>query len=192
MNQTLRNSFLILLFTLFFSNFTNAQMTGKFIKASIGFGSSTSNYVEEDPEIIDGFGFYAQGEYVIGLTRWFSVRPYAGVILTSSDEDIQKNPQGYKVETKAFLLGGKVRLCAPIPWIAPFIESGIGTSIGSFETYTQDVDVKKNGPQFHIPVSVGLALGRKNNIEIAISFYLHPSAEQSSGVFAAGFSFPLE
>ena len=96
------------------------------------------------------------------------------------------------METKAFLLGGKIRLCAPIPWIAPFIETGIGASIGSFETYTQDVDVKKNGAQFHVPVSVGLAVGRKNNIEIAVSFYLHPSAEQSSGVFAAGFSFPLD
>jgi len=192
MTSTLRNFFLIIIFTLFFSNLTKAQTTGEFIKASIGFGSSTSDYEEENPEIIDGFGFYTQGEYVIGLTKWFSVRPYAGVILTSADEDIKKNPEGYKVETKAFLLGGKVRLCAPIPWIAPFVETGIGMSIGSFETFTQDVNKKKSGALVHIPISLGLAVGPKNNIEIAVSFYLHPSAEQSSGAFAAGFTFPLD
>lgn len=192
MNLALRNSFLILIFTLFFSNQAKSQEEGNAIKASIGFVSSTSNYIEEDPEIIDGSGFYAEGEYVIGLTTWFSVRPYAGVILTSTDEDAVKNPKGYRVETKAFLVGGKVRLCAPIPWVAPFIEAGIGTSIGSFVTYTKDVNKKASGAQVHIPISVGLAVGRKNNIEIGISFYGHPSIEQSSGVFAAGLSFPLD
>jgi hypothetical protein len=191
MTSTL-HSFITIVFIVFSSNFTRAQTTGNFIKASVGFASSSSNYEEENPEIIDGFGFYTQGEYVFGITKWFSIRPYAGVILTSADEDIEKNPQGYKVETKAFLLGGKVRLCAPIPWIAPFIETGIGTSIGSFETYTQNVNIKKNGAQVHIPLSLGLAVGPKNNIEIAVSFYLHPSAEQSSGAFAAGFSFPID
>ena len=134
MIQTVRNLSLILIFTLFFSNQANAQTEGRFIKASIGFGSSTSDYEEENPEVIDGFGFYTQGEYIIGLTRWFSVRPYAGAIFTSTDDDKIKNPQGYKVETNAFLLGTKVRLCAPIPWVAPFIETGIGASIGSFKT----------------------------------------------------------
>lgn len=102
MNLALRNSFLILIFTLFFSNQAKSQEEGNAIKASIGFVSSTSNYIEEDPEIIDGSGFYAEGEYVIGLTTWFSVRPYAGVILTSTDEDAVKNPKGYRVKLKLF------------------------------------------------------------------------------------------
>lgn len=191
MTLTLRSIFIFTVLIILFPNQTKAQTEGKFIKASIGFATSSSNYEEENPEIIDGFGFYTQGEYVIGVTKWFSVRPYAGIIITSADEDPVKNPEGYKIETKAFILGGKVRFCAPIPWVAPFIEAGIGASIGSFETYTQDVDIKKNGAQLHIPVSLGLAVGRKNNIEIAVSFYIHSSAEQSSGVMAAGFSFPI-
>ncbi|MBP1225890.1 autotransporter outer membrane beta-barrel domain-containing protein [Flavobacterium sp. 1355] len=192
MKLTLHCIFISIALISLFPNLTNAQTEGNFIKASIGFGSSTSNYEEENPEIIDGFGFYAEGEYVMGVTKWFSIRPYAGVILTSSDDDKLKNPQGYKVETKAFFLGGKVRLCAPIPWVAPFIEAGIGTSLGSFETYTEVINVKKNGAQFHIPIGLGLAVGRKNNIEIGISFYAHPSAEQSFGGFTAGYSFPLD
>lgn len=62
MIQTVRNLSLILIFALFFSNPVNAQTKGRFIKASIGFGSSTSDYEEENPEIIDGFGFYVQGD----------------------------------------------------------------------------------------------------------------------------------
>jgi len=192
MIQTVRNLSLILIFTLFFSNQANAQTEGRFIKASIGFGSSTSDYEEENPEVIDGFGFYTQGEYIIGLTRWFSVRPYAGAIFTSTDDDKIKNPQGYKVETNAFLLGTKVRLCAPIPWVAPFIETGIGASIGSFKTYTNYVNEKKSGVFAHIPIGLGLALGRKNNIEIGVSFYSNLSTKQSFGGFAAGYSFPLD
>jgi len=192
MIQTVRNLSLILIFTLFFSNQANAQTEGRFIKASIGFGSSTSDYEEENPEVIDGFGFYTQGEYIIGLTRWFSVRPYAGAIFTSTDDDKVKNPQGYKVETNAFLLGTKVRLCAPIPWVAPFIETGIGASIGSFKTYTNYVNEKKSGVFAHIPIGLGLALGRKNNIEIGVSFYSNLSTKQSFGGFAAGYSFPLD
>jgi len=192
MIQTVRNLSLILIFTLFFSNQANAQTEGRFIKASIGFGSSTSDYEEENPEVIDGFGFYTQGEYIIGLTRWFSVRPYAGAIFTSTDDDKIKNPQGYKVETNAFLLGTKVRLCAPIPWVAPFIETGIGASIGSFKTYTNYVNENKSGVFAHIPIGLGLALGRKNNIEIGVSFYSNLSTKQSFGGFAAGYSFPLD
>jgi len=192
MTQTVRNLSLILIFTLFFSNQADAQTEGRFIKASIGFGSSTSDYEEENPEVIDGFGFYTQGEYIIGLTRWFSVRPYAGAIFTSTDDDKIKNPQGYKVETNAFLLGTKVRLCAPIPWVAPFIETGIGASIGSFKTYTNYVNEKKSGVFAHIPIGLGLALGRKNNIEIGVSFYSNLSTKQSFGGFAAGYSFPLD
>ncbi|QDW20224.1 autotransporter outer membrane beta-barrel domain-containing protein [Flavobacterium sp. KBS0721] len=192
MTQTVRNLSLILIFTLFYSNQANAQTEGRFIKASIGFGSSTSDYEEENPEVIDGFGFYTQGEYIIGLTRWFSVRPYAGAIFTSTDDDKIKNPQGYKVETNAFLLGTKVRLCAPIPWVAPFIETGIGASIGSFKTYTNYVNEKKSGVFAHIPIGLGLALGRKNNIEIGVSFYSNLSTKQSFGGFAAGYSFPLD
>ncbi|WJS96445.1 hypothetical protein NYQ10_08270 [Flavobacterium johnsoniae] len=191
MNLNLRG-FIIMLFACLFSSLIQGQTEGKFIKASIGFGSSTSHYEEENPEIIDGFGFYTQAEYIIGIKKWFSVRPYAGLIITSTDEDKIRNPQNYKVETKAFFLGGKVRLCAPIPWVAPFVETGIGASIGSFETYTEYVNEKKSGVVAHVPISFGLAVGRKNNIELGVSFYSNLSTEQSFGGFTAGYTFPLD
>ena len=191
MYLTLRNLYSIIFFILFL-NLTKAQTTGKFIKASIGIGYTYSDYDEKYNESIDGSGFYAQGEYVVGLTSWFSVRPYAGLILTSTNQDSQNNPQNYKVTSKAFLLGGKARICAPIPWVAPYIESGIGTSVGSFETYTPINNIKKDGFLVHVPFTIGLAVGRKNNIDIEFTYYFHSSADQFSGAFAGGFSFPLD
>lgn len=192
MKLTLHSFIISIIFTFSFSYLTKAQNTGKFINASIGLGLTTSYYKEKNPDIIDGSGFYAQGEYVIGLTSWFSVRPYAGIIITSTDENLEKNPENYKVTTKAFSMGGKVRICAPIPWVAPFVEGGIGASIGSFETYLPELHIKKSGAVVDIPFSFGLALGRKNNIDVAFTYLFHPAVDQYSGAIAAGFSFPID
>ncbi|MDR7371836.1 hypothetical protein [Flavobacterium aquidurense] len=197
MNITLRKFFFITIFTLFFSNLSKAQTEGNAIKASIGFASSSSYYIEsygaQDEVDVMGGGLYLQGEYIFGMTSWFSVRPYVGGIFTSVDEipDLQNQPQ-YKVTTNAILLGGKVRFFAPIPWVAPFIEGGIGTSIGKFETLTPNVNFDKSDVLLHIPFSLGLAIGRKHNFEIGISGYFHPAAKQSNAIFALGYTFPLD
>jgi hypothetical protein len=180
---------LFVLFILFFSCVIHAQpKTGKFINAAVGYGLS-SPYDELD---ISGSGFYAQGEYVIGISKWFGVRPYAGIILTSENEsDNQQNLLDYKVTSKALLLGGKARICAPIPYIAPYFETGLGLSIGAFETYTPSTNIRKNGLLLHIPFSIGMALGKKHNVDIAFTYYYHPIVKQFSGAVAFGLSFPL-
>jgi hypothetical protein len=168
---TYRTLFTLTIFFLFFFNFANGQIKkGEFINISIGFGISAS-YDEDD---IIGTGFYAQGEYVYGLTTWFSARPYAGLLLTSADNNkITDNQPAYKVTTNAFLAGIKGRLIAPIPWVAPFFEIGVGASAGSFETFTPLTDIQKKGVVMHLPISIGLALGPKNNIEIEFTYYYH-------------------
>ena len=153
----------------------------------MGLGISTPF---NDVDIL-GTGFYAQGEYVWAPTKWFSLRPYAGVIFTSTnDDDIDDALRGSEVSANAFLLGGKTRVAAPIPWVAPYIEIGVGASIGSFETVTPFLSRKVSGLSVHVPFTLGLALGRNNNIDLAFVYYAHPSAEQLSGAFAVGFSFP--
>lgn len=190
MISTIRNFFVIALFTICLSNPANAQpRKGRFIDVSIGLGLSAP-YDDVD---ISGSGFYAQGEYVFGLTKWVGIRPYAGIVITSPDGIT--NPlyqqEDYKVTSKAFLFGGKARICAPIPWVAPYFEIGVGTSIGSFETYTPSTAIKKNGIVMHVPFSFGLALGRKHNIDAAFTYYFTPAAEQISGAVAFGFTFPI-
>ncbi|WP_111309719.1 hypothetical protein [Confluentibacter sediminis] len=161
----------------------------KSITALIGYGMSTPYYSVDD---IADSGFYLQGEYVLGVASWLELRPYAGMVLTHSNgKDIDDNPTNEKAETKAFLLGGKVRVRAPIPWVAPFVEIGIGASIGNFETFTTFTDIRKSGPIYHIPISFGLELGRQNNVDLGFTFYAQPTVEQVAGAFALGISIPL-
>ncbi|WP_236546486.1 hypothetical protein [Tenacibaculum maritimum] len=89
------------------------------------------------------------------------------------------------------MLGGKARVRAPIPWVTPYIEIGIGTSIGKFETLTVFDNIEKSGIIYHIPLSFGLELGKNNNVDLGFAYYLQPSIEQYAGAFAVGITFPL-
>ena len=44
----------------------------------------------------------------------------------------------------------------------------------------------------HIPFSIGLAISRKHNIDVAFTYYYQPSVEQFSGATAIRFSFPMK
>ncbi len=179
----------IILFILFFSTQGNAQnIQNTSIDISIGLGLSTPY---DDVPIVDS-GFYLQGEYVLGLARWFSLRPYAGLILTKSNgEDTNQNATNYKSTSKAFLIGGKARITAPIPWVAPYVEGGIGMSLGSFVTLTPATNIDQSGLILHIPFSLGLELGPKHSVDIAFTYYFQPSVKQYAGAAAFGISIPL-
>ena len=180
---------LVIFSTLCFSFHSEAQsQPERFIDASLGFGYS---FPFDEVDIM-GSGFYAEGEYVLRYSKWIDFRPYAGLILaTSNDSDAQLAQFGFKSTAQAFMVGGKVRLTFPIPWIAPYLEGGLGASLGSFETITPFTNVKKSGLTPHIPISIGLKIGRKHRFDFSFSYYFHPSAEQFTGSAAFGFSFPL-
>ena len=182
----------LILLTLFLtSNLAKAQViTEKSLNVQIGYGLSSAYKSIDD---IADDGFFAQGELVLKVTSWVELRPYAGFIFTSSNgKDINDNPTDEKATTKAFLLGGKARLRAPIPWVAPYIEIGIGTSIGKFETLTTYDDIDKSGIIYHIPFTLGLELGRDHNVDLAFTYYFQPSVQQYAGAFALGLTFPLK
>jgi hypothetical protein len=71
------------------------------------------------------------------------------------------------------------------------VEVGLSASISSFKTITPFTDINKGGIVFHIPFSLGLALGPKHNIDIAILYYVQPSIKQLAGMAAFGISVPL-
>jgi len=155
-----------------------AQVKGQFIKnkaidANIGYGLS----VPYDDVDVTGTGFYLQAEYVLSLSKWIDIRPYAGLILTKSDPEENGLPD--KSTTNAVLIGGKTRITAPIPWIAPYIEIGVGGSIGSFKTITQLTNIDQNGFVFHVPFSIGLELGPRHNYDIAFTYYYQNNVKQS-------------
>lgn len=185
----MKNS-LTLIVILLISNLATSQfIKEKSINAQIGYGLSSPYNSTDD---IVNTGFFAQGELVLKVTSWFALRPYAGVIITNSNgKDINDNPTDERAESKAFLLGGKARVRAPIPWVAPYIEIGIGTSIGKFETFTAFDTIDKGGIIYHIPFSLGLELGKNHNVDVGFVYYFQPSVEQFVGALAIGVTFPL-
>jgi hypothetical protein len=185
-----KNRIVILILLIFF------QVKGQFIKEkaidiSIGIGLSYPLDAVDDE--VFGSGFYAQGEYVLTLAKWIDLRPYAGFILNQANaKQNQQNKPEYKSTTNAFLLGGKIRVIAPIPKVAPYFEVGVGASIGSFKTFTPYTNIDKSGLIYHVPVSFGFEIGNKHNFDFAFTYYFNQSVEQFSGAIAFGFSIPLK
>lgn len=181
------------IFTIIVIVFASTQVQAQFIKersidVSIGLGLSAP-YEEVD---VYGTGFYAQGEYVLSPANWVDFRLYTGLILTKMNKDEAEIVQaGYRSTANAVLFGGKARITAPIPWVAPYVEIGLGASIGSFETFTYYTQIDERGLFFHIPFSLGLELGPQHNVNLEFTYYFHPSLEQFAGAAAVGLSFPL-
>ncbi|MFT6749074.1 MAG: hypothetical protein ACJAQ1_001004 [Flavobacterium sp.] len=111
------------------------------------------------------------------------------VLTTTADNE--QNSTEYKSTANAFLIGGKTRITAAIPWVAPSIEIGIGAS-GSFQTVAPFTNINESGLFLHIPFSIGPEFGPKHNFDIASTYYLHKSLEQFVGAIAFGVSFPLD
>jgi hypothetical protein len=180
-------------FAFLLSVILSSQLSAQFVKeksidVSIGLGIS----LPYDDVDVNSLGGYLQGEYVLTLAKWIDIRPYAGFIFTKTNtDDNQTNGIASKANSTAFLLGGKIKLLAPIPWVAPYIEVGVGASIGSFETVTPFTSIDESGFFYHIPFSIGLQLGPNRNYDLAFSYYFHPEVEQVAGAFAVGISIPL-
>lgn len=175
----------IIVFIILITSFQAKAQQEKFISASIGYGLSSP--YDEDTDVL-GKGIYLQGEYVIEFSKWIDVRPYAGFIFTESNS----KESDYEVYSKAFLMGGKLRLTIPIPLISPYLELGAGMSIGGFKTITVSDNIDKSGAILHIPFSLGLQLGTEHKADIAFTYYYHESAQQFVGAVAIGILFPLD
>jgi hypothetical protein len=182
--EKMQNLKLTLLLALFFQNFINAQPeVGKFINTSAGLATASVSGGNAS------FGAYLNVDYVAATTKWFSLRPYAGGIFTS------KSPES--VSTNAIILGCKGRLTAPIPYFAPFVELGLGTTFGKLKSIEYQFN---NSPKpveeessfsFHIPYTLGFAIGKKNKIDLKITIYNQLNIKQYSHVIAVGLQFPI-
>jgi hypothetical protein len=139
----------------------------------------------------DGTGVLAAAEYVYLLSPWFSPRAYAGFLATFPDGSSCGGGSPCDVSAKIGFTGVKVRFAIPIPYVAPFLELGVGASLGAISTQTPESSHDSPGIAYHIPTAIGLALGEKHNIEFAFSYLFHPEQEQVMGGLVVSLSFPL-
>lgn len=184
----MRRNSITLLFLLVVLSSAQAQFVkSRSVDISAGIGLSSPN-ADYD---IRGQGVYAQGEYVLEISKWIDLRSYAGFVFTGSEKTDAEEEIEYAVTTNAFLLGGKIRFTIPIPYVAPFLEFGVGTSIGKFVTFTPDNNIRKEGIIPHLPFTIGLELGKNRGVDIAFVYYIQNSVEQYTGAAAVGISIPL-
>ena len=123
-------------------------------------------------------------------TTWLVPKAYAGVLVTGADSSsCDGGATPCDVSAKIGFAGGKVRLIAPIPYVAPFIEGGIGLSFGALTSRNPEADYGTANVAYHVPIGAGLVLGEM--FELGLEYLLHPGAGQIDGAFALSFMFPL-
>lgn len=164
------------------------------IEIAVGWGISSALGRDSAGRDLEGSGSggYGQGEYVYRRVPWATPRAYAGLLMTFPEGDCGPDVAPCDVSAKIGFLGVKVRLMAPIPYFGPFIELGIGGTVGSLTTRVGGtVNVSHAGVTYHVPVTLGIAFGRRHQYTFALHFLAHPEQEQAGGGFAVGIGFPV-
>jgi hypothetical protein len=136
-------------------------------------------------------GLYAAAEYSVIVSDWVSPRAYAGALLTRSDQTGCGAVGGCDVSEQIAFAGGKVRFSAPIPYVAPFVELGLGLSTGTLSTRALGIDEHLSGATYHIPVGLGLSLGDRHQVDVGFFYLFHPAVHAFGGAAAVGLTIPM-
>jgi hypothetical protein len=186
----MRRSFLTGLFVMCLLHGAAFAEGQQFLQVSAGLGITVPLVEDTDAE---GLGFYGDAEYIYAPVPYLSLRGHAGLLITATDGDTCAEADPCDVSAQIFFLGGKFRLMAPIPWFGPFLELGIGLSAGSLVTRVDGLaNERLKGLTYHIPVSVGFAIGRNHEFEVVLSALYHPAPRNAGGALAVGISVPLD
>lgn len=163
------------------------------LKVDAGLGQAYASNQNDRTVEGSGQGFYGGVEYVLRPESWFSPRLYTGLILAFPRSDCGLQVQPCDVSAQFVFAGAKARVMIPIPWVAPFIELGLGGSLGHFSTRSGQVVARHtDGLAYHVPYALGLALGERRQFEIAFTYLSHPAQAQVSGAVAIGVQFLLD
>ncbi|MGH7435146.1 MAG: hypothetical protein ACRENE_05700, partial [Polyangiaceae bacterium] len=160
------------------------------VTLSLGYASSIAVVPEGDPQTSVP-GLFLGGEYWARLYSWVNVRAYAGFLATSTDQSRCQLAGGCDVSEEVVVLGAKGRLMAPIPWVAPFIELGLGLSIGTIHATDVGVDRIRHGAVIDLPIGFGLSLGPKHNVDLGAIILDHGGAEATGAALYVGVSLPV-
>ena len=150
------------------------------------------------PDARDGLGLGASlvADYPLVPAVWGGIRLYAGGFASATEESsCPGSVEPCSISSTLAVLGTKVRLLVPIPYVGPYFEVGLGASAGSLETRigpsgTLDgIDERHSGLMLHVPFSVGLAFGARHQHALSFDYFAHPGRDHVAGAFALGIGF---
>lgn len=129
----------------------------------------------------------------VGSAAWGGGRVYAGGFLSSATSDLCSTAvEPCSVSSQIAVVGAKVKLLVPIPYVGPFIEVGAGLSIGSLENRIGAAfDQVHSGVMVHIPIGLGLAFGSRHQHDLSIDYFAHPGRNHVTGSFSIGVGFAV-
>jgi hypothetical protein len=156
----------------------------RFLLVSIGLGLSSAG---------DGTasGFYGAGEYVIPVASWASLRGYGALLLTFPGTCLDGGSP-CDVSSKVAIAGAKLRLLAPIPYVAPFLDLGGGLMVGEIKHQNSSGDGGTANLTIHlVPFGLGLALGKLHDVELGFIYMWEPIIGHFDGALTLGLSFRL-
>src|SRR3954463_15382810 len=94
---------------------------------ALGLEAGLAIVAPSDPNVKGaGAGAAFTGELVYWQGSWVSPRAYVGALLTSPTNSCATGVSPCELSADLFYFGGKLRLMAPIPYIGPFLELGLG------------------------------------------------------------------
>jgi hypothetical protein len=139
-----------------------------------------------------GTGASVEGVYLFRRNSWLTPRLYAGLVVTPTSSTCLSFTQPCDVHAAFVHGGGRVRLEAPIRWVAPFLEVGLGLAVGSHTTrVAAELDSSGFGVTYTVPVSFGLAMGQRHQYTAAIAASYLPGWHLTAAGFTVGFGFAL-
>lgn len=188
----MRRSWLMLVMTSFLAGFDTPAVAAsdRAVSVSAGLGLAVPSRQNGQNVPGTGEGGFAQIEYIFRSIDWATPRLYAGGLLTAAQSDCGPGVVPCDVSANIFFAGGKLRLMAPIPYVGPFIEAGIGASAGKLSTRSgQVVDLTGSGVMLHVPLAIGLALGDRHQFEVGFWYLVHPAQKLICGAAAVGLTF---
>ena len=160
----------------------------------LGFGLSMGGEVrDENDEDPYGRGLYLEVDRVWRSNRAIQPTAYAGAVFTAPFSGSCTHPDdSCNVSASTLFGGGKVRLMLPIPFVGPFLEAGVGMSVGRITTMTgRSDDRQDSGLMLHVPVALGLAMGPDHAYTLVFSYLAYPGKSHVDGAMAVGFDIPL-
>lgn len=142
-------------------------------------------------------GLYLSTSYSVPLEPFVGLRAYGGLLFTfpSGGRDEEEcGREECNVSVQGMLLGGKARVAAPIPWVAPFAEAGVGLTLGAVTTQTavDDIRLGPAGATIHVPLAFGVALGTMRETELAVQAIFHPEAKQYTATLSIAVCVPVD
>lgn len=154
-----------------------------------GLGITAPANSEESAERGAGIGGFAETSYHYRFSRWVRPSVYSGLHITVPKQDCGG---ACEVSAQFLFLGWQVRAIVPITYVAPYIETGLGASLGNFAVQSDSgVNEGLTGATYHVPLTLGVMVGERHEFDASLRYLYHPGLVISGGI-GLGFGFPLE